>query len=149
MGKSHKILRTRYFWPLIFKYFHEVVKKFPHCQLFYPKKRTHLSPLHHVIYVGPFSKWGIDFMHCNPTLVEGHGYIIIAVDYFTKWAKEIPTYVEDGKTVVLFLFNHVIARFGVPQAIVINHESHFRNHMMVELSSKLGFGHENSTPYYP
>ena len=47
------------------------------------------------------------------------------------------------------MFNHVIARFGVPQAIVTDHGSHFRNQMMAELSAKMGFLHENSTLYYP
>ena len=59
------------------------------------------------------------------------------------------TYVEDGKTTGLFLFNHVIARFGVPQAIVIDHGFNFHNEMMAELSTKLVFHHENSNPYYP
>ena len=61
----------------------------------------------------------------------------------------MPTYVEDSKTTALFLFNHVIARFRVPQSIVTNHRSHFHNQMMEELSTKLGFHHENSMPYYP
>ena len=146
---AHKILRDNYFWPSIFKYCHEAVKKFPPCQHFYLKKHTHPAPLHPVIAVGIFSKWGIDFMHCNPTSTGGHGYIIVVMDYFTKWAKAMPTYAEDGKTVSLFLFNHVIARFGVPQSIVIDHRSHFWNQMMAELTTKLGFFHENSTPYYP
>ena len=47
------------------------------------------------------------------------------------------------------MFNHVISRFGVPQAIISDHGSHFHNQMMVELSTKLGFHHENWTPYYP
>ena len=59
------------------------------------------------------------------------------------------TYAEDGKTTALFLFNHVIARFGVLQSIVTNHGSHFHNQIMEELSSKLVFLHENSMPYYP
>ena len=80
-----------------------------------------------VIFVGPFSKWKIDFMHCKPTSAEGHGYIIVAVDYFTKWDEAMPTYTKDGKTATLFLFKHVIARFGVPQSIVTNHGSHFQN----------------------
>ena len=88
-------------------------------------------------------------MHCKPTSPRGHGYIIEAVDYFTKWAEAMPTYAEDGKTSALFLFNHIIARFGVPQSIVTHHRSHFCNQMMEKLSSKLGFLHENSTPYYP
>eukprot|EP00253_Pinus_taeda_P036551 PITA_36551 len=48
-----------------------------------------------------------------------------------------------------FFCNHVVSRFGVPQAIVTNHGSHFRNHMMVELVAKLGLFHDSSTPYYP
>ena len=88
-------------------------------------------------------------MYCNPTLAGGHGYIIVVFDYFTKWAKEMPMYAKDGKTTDLLLFNHVIARFGFPKDIVTDHGSHFCNHMMAKLSAKLGFCHENSTPYYP
>ena len=62
-------------------------------------------------------------MHCNPTIVWGHGYIIVDIDYFTKWVEAMPTYAEDGKTATLFLFNHVIARFGVSQSIVMDHIS--------------------------
>ena len=53
-------------------------------------------------------------MHCKPTSAEGHGYIIVAIDYFTKWDEAMPTYVEDGNNAALFLFNHVIAKFRVP-----------------------------------
>ena len=88
-------------------------------------------------------------MHYNPTSVGGHGYIIIAVDYFTEWVKAIPTYVDDEKIITLFLFKHIIARFRVPHAIVIDHGSHFQNHMMLELSTKLCFFHDKSAPYYP
>lgn len=73
----------------------------------------------------------------------------MVVEYFTKWFEGMPTFVKDRKTTTLFILNHIITRFGVPQAIVTNHGSHFRNHMMTELSAKLGFRHENSTPYYP
>lgn len=50
----------------------------------------------------------------HPHSDGGHGYIIVAVDYFTKWAKAMPTYNVDSETENLFLFNHVIACFGVP-----------------------------------
>ena len=53
-------------------------------------------------------------MHCTPTSVGGHGYIIVAMDYFTKWSEAMATYAEDCKNAALFLFNHIIARFGVP-----------------------------------
>jgi len=108
----------------------EVVKKFPPCQLFHPKKRTHPAPLHPFIFIDPFAKWGVDFMHYSPTSARGHGYAIVAVDSFTKMAEAMPTFSEDGKTTTLFIVNHIIARFGVHQAIVTDHGIHFINNMI-------------------
>eukprot|EP00253_Pinus_taeda_P025627 PITA_25627 len=87
-------------------------------------------------------------MTCNPTSTGGHGYIIVSVDYFTKWAEAMPTLDNTGETNALLFFNHVVARFGIPQVIVTDHGLHFRNHMMAELAAKLGLSHDSSTPYY-
>eukprot|EP00253_Pinus_taeda_P024121 PITA_24121 len=111
--------------------------------------RAPTTPLHPVVTIGPFTKWGINYVTCNPRSARGHGYIIVAVDYFTKWAEAMPTLSEDGHTKAQFLYNHVISRFGVPQAIVTDHGKHFRNHMMAELTTQLGLRHDSSTPYYP
>ena len=88
-------------------------------------------------------------MHCKHASSWWHGYIIVSMDYFTKWDEAMPTYVEDGKIAALFLFNHIITRFRDPQDIVTDHGSHFQNQMILELSTKLGFHHDSSTPYYP
>ena len=78
-------------------------------------------------------------MTCNPASAGGHKYIIVAVDYFTKWAEAIPTFKDNGETAAFFMFNQIIARFGIPNVIVTDHGSHFQNHMMTELTSMLGF----------
>jgi hypothetical protein len=146
---AQKILCTGYFWPSLFNDCITAIQKCHACQTYNPKIRSHPAPLHPVVSVGPFAKWGIDFMTCHPHSVGGHGYIIVAIDYFTKWAEVMPTFDNTGKTAALFLFNHVIARFGIPQAIITDHGSHFRNFMMSELTENLGLHHDNSTPYYP
>ena len=87
-------------------------------------------------------------MQCNPTSAGGHGYIIVVVEYFMKWAEALPTLNNNNETAALLFFNHVVARFEVPQAIVTDHGSHFRNHMMVELAAKLGLSHNSSSLYY-
>jgi len=61
----------------------------------------------------------------------------------------MPTLSSDGKTMAQFLFNHVITQFGVPQAIVTDHGSHFHGHMMTELTTQFGLCHDSSTSYYP
>ena len=146
---AQNFLRVGYFWPTMFKDCITVVRSCHACQIFDSKTRKPPAPLQPIVAVGPSAKWGIDFMTCNPTSTGGHGYIIVAIDYFTKWAEAMPTLNNTGETTALFFFNHVVARFGVPQAIVIDHGSHFCNHMMVELATKLGLSHDNSTPYYP
>jgi hypothetical protein len=146
---AQNILRVGYFWPSFFNDCILAVQKCNACQTYNKKIQSHPTPLHTVVSVGPFVKWGIDFMTCHPHSVEGHGYIIVAIDYFTKWAEAMSTFDNTGKTAALFLFNHVIAHFGVPQAIITNHGSHFRNFMTSELTDKLGLRHDNSMPYYP
>jgi hypothetical protein len=127
---AQKILHAGYFWPSLFNDCITVIQKCHACQTYNQKIRSHPAPLHPVVSVGPFANWGIDFMTCHPHSAGGHGYIIVVVDYFTKWAEAMPTFDNTGKTAMLFLFNHVIARFGVPQAIITDHSSHFRNFMM-------------------
>ena len=69
----------------------------------------------------------------------GHHHFIVVMDYFTKWVEDMPTIKYDGETVVHFMFNHIITRFGIPRELVTDHGRHFQNKMMDELSSKLGY----------
>jgi transposase InsO family protein len=60
-----------------------------------------------------------------------------------------PTFSNNDTIANIFVFNHIIASFGVPNTIVMDHGSHFRNKVMIELATRLVFLHEKSTPYYP
>jgi hypothetical protein len=87
--------------------------------------RVHPAPMFTVIIVVPFTKWGIDYATFNPLLARGHHYIIVAIDYFTKWVEAMPMFKDDGETATLFLFNQIISRFDIPREIVTDHGSHF------------------------
>ena len=88
-------------------------------------------------------------MDCDPNSTGGHHDIIVAIDYFTKWAEAIPIVKSDGETAAHFVFNQIITRFRISKELVIDHGSHFQNHMMEELASKLGYKQEHSSSYYP
>ena len=108
--------------------------------------RSHPAPLFFVVLVGPFMKWGINYMTCNPVSAGGHKYIIVVVDYFTKWAETMPTFKANGETTAFFVFNQIIAWFGIPKLIATDHGSHFQNDMMTELTTMLRFRQEHSSP---
>ena len=112
---AQKILREGYFFPSIFKNCVKAVKKCHQSQKNSRKTHSYPAPLHPVISINPFAKWGIDFTTCHPASTHGHKYIIVAIDYFTKWVEVIPTYLNDGKKTALFTFNHIISRSRVPK----------------------------------
>lgn len=100
-----KILRAGYFLPTLFRYCIIVVRKSQPCQLFSTKMHSNPTPLHHVVTFGLFSKWGIDLMYCTPVSAGGNHYIIIVVDYFTKWTDAMPEFANDSNTLAHFIFN--------------------------------------------
>jgi len=67
--------------------------------------QAHLDPMFPVIDTDPFTKWGIYFMTSHLDSSREHCYIIVVVDYFTKWVEAMPTFKNDGKTAALFIFN--------------------------------------------
>ena len=71
------------------------------------------APLHYIIITGPFTKWGVEFMDCNLALAGGHHHIIVAVDYFKKWAKAMPTRKYDGEIATHFIFNQIITSLAL------------------------------------
>ena len=92
-----------------------------------------------MVTAGPFTKWGLDFMDCNPALARGNHHIIVALNYFMKWAEAMPTIESDGKTGTHFIFNQIITLFSIPRELVTDHGKNFQNKMMEELDSKLGY----------
>nr|GEV40630.1 reverse transcriptase domain-containing protein [Tanacetum cinerariifolium] len=83
-----------------------------------------------------FDVWGIDFMGSFPYL-RGNMYILVAVDYLSKWveAKALPT--NDARVVVKFL-KSIFARFRTPRAIISDRMTHFCNDKFAKVISKYG-----------
>nr|GEU90196.1 reverse transcriptase domain-containing protein [Tanacetum cinerariifolium] len=94
-----------------------------------------------------FDVWGIDFM--GPfSSSRGNKYILVAVDYMSKWveAKALPT--NDSRVVCKFLKN-LFARFGAPRAIISDRWTHFCNDQFTKVMQKYGVTHRLVTPYHP
>ncbi|XP_071723525.1 uncharacterized protein [Rutidosis leptorrhynchoides] len=75
-------------------------------------------------------------------------YILVVVDYVSKWAETKALLTNDAKVVIKFL-KSLFARFGVPMALISNRGTHFANHLMEKVIEKYGVTHRLSTPYHP
>ncbi|GJZ93527.1 reverse transcriptase domain-containing protein [Tanacetum coccineum] len=93
-----------------------------------------------------FDIWGIDFMGPFPSS-RGNKYILVAVDYLSKWAeaKALPT--NDARVVCKFL-KSLLARFGTLRAIISDRDTHFCNDQFAKVMLKYGVTHRLSTAYH-
>nr|GFA50312.1 reverse transcriptase domain-containing protein [Tanacetum cinerariifolium] len=94
-----------------------------------------------------FDVWGIDFMGPFPSS-KRNKYILVVVDYISKWveAKALPT--NDARVVVKFL-KLLFSQFGTPKAIISDRGTHFCNDQFSRVMSKYGVTHRLSTAYHP
>ena len=79
--------------------------------------KIHEMPLHGVLVVELFDVWDIDFIGHFPSSF-GNLYILLAVDYVSKWVEAIPCPRNDASTIVNFMQKHIFSRFGTPRTVI-------------------------------
>ena len=79
-----------------------------------------------ISFIELFEVWGIDFMGPFPSSL-GYLYILLVVDYVSKWVEAKATRTNDSKVVVDFVKSNIFSRFGTPRAIISDGGIHFCN----------------------
>jgi hypothetical protein len=105
-------------------------------------------PQNAMLEVELFDVWGIDFMGPFPPSF-GKQYIMVVVDYVSKWVEVVALPTNDAKVVINFLRNCIFVRFGVPREQISDEGTHFLNKLMENLLSKYNVKHRIATPYHP
>ncbi|KAG8503068.1 hypothetical protein CXB51_000811 [Gossypium anomalum] len=143
-----KVLQAGFFWPTLFKDAYAYVKSCDRCQRVRNVTNRNEMPRTNIIEVELFDVWGIDFLGLFPPSF-GYKYILVAVDYVSKWV-EVEAYpTNDAKVVMKFFQKHVFTRFGTPRAIISDEGSHFVNKWLKWLLDKHGVKHKVATAYHP
>nr|GEX69741.1 reverse transcriptase domain-containing protein [Tanacetum cinerariifolium] len=144
---AKKIFDAGFFWRTIYKDTHEFVKNCDSCQRQGKISQHDEMPQNSIQIYEIFDVWGIDFMGPFPSL-RGNKYILVAVDYLSKWveAKALPT--NDAQVVCKFL-KSLFSRFGSPRAIISYHGTHFYNDQFAKVMLKYGVTHRLSTASHP
>ncbi|GKE59301.1 reverse transcriptase domain-containing protein [Tanacetum coccineum] len=144
---ARKVFDSGFFWPTIYKDAINLVKHCDACQRQGKISQRDEMPQNAIQVCEIFDLWGIDFMGPFPSS-RGNKYILVAVDYLSKWveAKALPT--NDARVVCKFL-KSLFARFGTPRAIISDRGTHFCNDQFAKVMAKYGVTHRLSTPYHP
>ncbi|RDY07940.1 putative mitochondrial protein, partial [Mucuna pruriens] len=145
---TRKVLECGFYWPTIFRDSHQFVSACEQCQ----KAETAISrrneiPQQPVLFCEIFGVWGIDFMGPFP-ISNGYSYILLAIDYVSRWMEAKATKTNDAKATMDFLKSNIFYWFGVPKALISDQGTHFCNRAMFSLLEKYGVVHRIVTPYH-
>nr|GEU63773.1 reverse transcriptase domain-containing protein [Tanacetum cinerariifolium] len=144
---AKKVFDSGFYWPTIYRDAQNLVKNCNVCQHQGKISQKDEMPQNSIQVCEIFDVWVIDFMGLFSSS-RGNKYLLVAVDYLSKWveAKELLT--NDSRVVCKFLKN-LFARFGVPRAIINDRGTHFCNDQFTKVMQKYGVTHRLATPYHP
>ncbi|GJZ33605.1 reverse transcriptase domain-containing protein [Tanacetum coccineum] len=144
---AKKVLDSGFYWPTIIKEAHTQVFLCEACQKTRNISKHDEMPLNNIQVCEIFDIWGINFMGPFPKSYKFE-YILVAVDYVSKWdeAQALPT--NDARVVITFL-KKLFCRFGMPKALISDRGTHFCNKIMEKTMKRYGVNHRFSTSYHP
>ncbi len=149
MTKTLSTIRAKYFWPRMIPQIQEHIRN---C-LFCAKRKAHttckapLQPIPPSDYI--FERIAMDIMGPLPESSRGHKYILVIMEYATKYVIATPMKDITSATVIKKLIKHVILKEGIPSVILTDRGTNFLSDDMKELGRQLGLKQVRTTAYHP
>ena len=144
-----KVLRQGYYWPTILKDVTDLVKKCRICQEHAKIYCLPSEPLTSITSPWPFQQWGLDILGPLPIGKGQCKFIIVAVDYFTKWAEAEPLATITEQKIRNFVWRAIICKFGIPRALVSDNGKQFDNTKFRDFCAELRIKNYYSSPVHP
>ncbi|KAJ9544217.1 hypothetical protein OSB04_023924 [Centaurea solstitialis] len=142
-----KVLESGFYWPTILKDAHTLIKSCDACQRAGNITKKDVMPQQSISVSEVFDVWVIDFMGPFPGS-KGNKYILVAVDYVSKWAEAKASPINDAKVVVDFV-KSLVCRYGSPKAIISDRGTYFAKYLLEKTLKRYGVYHRFSTAYHP
>ncbi|VFQ81888.1 unnamed protein product [Cuscuta campestris] len=146
---AQRIILLGYYWPTIVGDCERYVQRCRMCQVFYKRPgrpATYYQPTSNVI---PFARFGIDIIGAFPVAQGGKKFMMVAIDYFTKWVEAEAMATITVRQCEKFVWKNIITRFGAPKMIVTDNGPKFRNPRFTEYLASFGIKHSKASVAYP
>ena len=127
----------------------ELVKKCDKCQRFGNVQRLPAERMMTITSSWPFVQWRIDIIDPLPLSKSRVKFLLVAIDYFTKWveAEALATITE--ARIQNFVWKNIICRFGIPLTIISDNGRQFDSQGFRDFCSGLGIKNQYSSPRHP
>uniref|UniRef100_A0A2N9I2W9 Uncharacterized protein n=1 Tax=Fagus sylvatica TaxID=28930 RepID=A0A2N9I2W9_FAGSY len=137
------------YWPSMKADTYQFVQHCDKCQRF--ANLLHSPPMELVPMTAPwpFAQWGLDIMGPLPIGRRQLRFLVVAIDYFTKWVEAEPLATITERNIQNFVWKTVICRFGIPRVLVSDNGKQFDNPRFRQFSQELGIHNHYSSPGHP
>ncbi|XP_025636205.1 uncharacterized protein [Arachis hypogaea] len=144
-----KILRTGYYWPTIKRDCITKVKACDNCQKHATLSETPAQELHTIEVSWPFDRWGLDILGPFPKAPGQVKFLLVSIDYFSKWIEAQPLAYITSEKVRSFLWKNIICRFGIPREIISDNGRQFTDHKLATFLTNFNIKHHFSSVEHP
>ena len=127
----------------------DLVRKYKICQEHAKVSHLPSEPLTSVTSPWPFQQWGLDILGLLPMGKSQCKFIIVAVDYFTKWVEAEPLATITEQKIRNFVLRSIICRFCIPKALVSDNGKQFDNLKFRDFCAELGIKKYYSSLAHP
>ncbi|XP_074346828.1 uncharacterized protein LOC141685632 [Apium graveolens] len=145
---AYKIIRQGYYWPTIHSDSVAYVQKCPQCQKFSNVPRQSPSLPVSVLSLIPFAVWGIDIMGPFPRAKGDLRYVLVAIDYMTKWAEAKTMRTINQQDCIKFM-DAIVMRFGIPVVLISDNGPQFAGSEFEAYLKELGIKHKRASVAHP
>uniref|UniRef100_A0A2N9ER72 RNA-directed DNA polymerase n=1 Tax=Fagus sylvatica TaxID=28930 RepID=A0A2N9ER72_FAGSY len=146
---AHKLVRAGYYWPTLQKDAVSYVRACDKCQRFGNLIHSPPETLTPMTAPWPFAQWGLDIMGPLPVGRRQLKFLVVGIDYFTKWVEAEPLATITEKNIRGFVWKAIICRFGIPRAFISDNGRQFDNSPFREFCEELGIHNHYSSPGHP
>jgi len=135
---SSKAICAGYYWPTMRKDYTRYAQRCKQCQQHADWHKAPLEELRSIYSPWPFHTWGIDILGPFPLVVRQMKYLVVAIEYFTKWIEAEPVAQITAHKVQQFVWKNIVCHFGIPKRLVSDNGTQFASQQLGKLCAELG-----------
>ena len=149
INKTTDKIANRFFWKGLSNDIREYITTCERCQKVNPRFENPRSQLHSVnVPQGVMRQIGVDITQLPPT-EDGYRYVVMAIDYFSKWPEARALRAKTALSVAAFLFEEIICRHGCIEIQINDQGREFVNGVSAELLRLSGTKQHITSAYHP
>lgn len=142
-------VESRFWWPGYAQDVKNMTEKCRICAQHKDPPRKARAPLVPIRVHGPNEMLGMDMVGPLSTTPRGNRYLLVMIDFFTRWTEVVPVKDQRAATITPEIFNHWISRHGVPRRIHTDQGSNFESETFLSFCRQLNIQHSHSSALHP